>query len=157
MELILSLHGQEQDLTQHKYIMAHYARIDSGNIVVDIQCVNNWDITDANGIEIESKGVEILERVTGKTGWVKCSYNTIGNKHILGGTPFRYNYPSKGDRYDSIKDAFIPQKPVDFPSYVFDEVNLIWTNPVPYPTGTPEDKLYIWNEVERKWVLDPAL
>ena len=139
--------------------MAHYARLNSDNIVDDIQCVNNWEITDINGVEIEAKGVAILEKVTGRTGWKKCSYNTYGNKHLLGGTPFRYNYPSKGDRYDSIKDAFIPQKPFDFPSYVFDEVNLIWVNPVPYPNGNENmmDNQYVWSEKTLQWNPNPDL
>lgn len=43
--------------------------------------------------------------------WVQTSYNTSGNKHILGGTPLRGNYAFIGFIYDRDNDVFYEPKP----------------------------------------------
>ena len=45
--------------------------------------------------------------------WIQTSYNTIGNKHTLGGTPLRGNYAGIGFTYDRTNDVFIAPKPAD--------------------------------------------
>jgi hypothetical protein len=45
--------------------------------------------------------------------WIQTSYNTIGNKHTLGGTPLRGNYAGIGYTYDRTNDVFIAPKPAD--------------------------------------------
>ena len=80
--------------------------------------------------------------------WVQTSYNTFGNVHKLGGTPFRKNYAGIGYVYDPVRDAFIPPKP--HPSWTLNESTGLWDPPVPYPD---DGKVYIWKESDMKWEL----
>jgi hypothetical protein len=79
--------------------------------------------------------------------WVKTSYNTLGGKHLLGGTPLRKNYAGIGFTYDEGRDAFISPKPFD--SWLLDEETCLWQSPVPYPT---DGKDYDWDEQTLSWV-----
>ena len=53
---------------------------------------------------------------TSPGSWIQTSYNTIGNKHTLGGTPLRGNYAGIGFIYDQANDVFYAPQP--FPSWV---------------------------------------
>lgn len=61
--------------------------------------------------------------------WLEASYNTVGNVHLLGGTPLRGNFPGIGYLYDPINDVFIPPKP--YANYVLDENTWTWIPPEP--------------------------
>ena len=66
--------------------MAHFAKLDNNNIVVDVQSVSNDTATD------ETAGVNFLNNLYGTNdNWKQTSYNSRGNNHKLGGTPFRKN------------------------------------------------------------------
>lgn len=83
--------------------MAHFARIDENNVVIQVVVVDN---------EHEARGQEFLAVDLGLGGtWIQTSYNTIGGVHLLGGTPLRKNYAGIGYTYDPELDAFIPVKP----------------------------------------------
>lgn len=82
--------------------MAHWAEVDENNLVVRVLVGDN---NDPNGDE----GYEWLINNLGGT-WVKTSYNTYGGVHENGGEPLRKNYAGIGFFYDSVRDAFIPQK-----------------------------------------------
>ena len=43
----------------------------------------------------------------------RTSYNTYGNTHKDGGTPFRGNYAGVGMIYDEANDVFYLQEPVE--------------------------------------------
>ena len=123
--------------------MAHYAELDSNNVVKQVIVVSNADTSTAQGEEKESIGIAFCERLLGGT-WVKTSYN--GN--------IRKNYAGIGYTYDKDRDAFIPPKP--YASWVLDESTCLWNSPVAYPTdvGTPEaPKFYQWNEPTQTWEL----
>ncbi len=123
--------------------MAHFAEIDSNNIVLRIIVVHNNELHDENGIQQEAKGAEFCRNLLGGT-WIQTSYNAN----------FRKNYAGKGYTYDSTRDAFIPPKP--FPSWVLVEETCQWDAPIPYPidVGTPEaPKKYYWDEATTSWVL----
>jgi hypothetical protein len=78
--------------------------------------------------------------------WLQTSYNTIGNKHLKGGTPLRGNFAGIGYTYDAEKDVFISPQP--FPSWIL-SADYLWESPVPYPlTGGP----YNWDETTQSWV-----
>jgi hypothetical protein len=77
--------------------------------------------------------------------WLKCSYNTIGNKHTQGGTPLRGNYPGVGYTYDAEKDVFIAPKP--FASWNL-SADYLWEAPVAMPT---DGKPYVWDEAKGAW------
>ena len=116
--------------------MAHFAKLDSNNIVVQVDVVSNDIATD------EKAGADFLNGLYGTSDtWKQTSYNTINNVHLLGGTPFRINYGSIGYTYDSGRDAFIPPKP--YASWVLIEDICSWEAPLPYPD---DGKNYEWDE-----------
>ena len=122
--------------------MAHFARLDSNNIV---------DFVVVGRVEDNGKEAELSAR-TGDV-YKQTSYNTHGGVHALGGTPFRKNYAGLGYTYDAGRDAFIPQKP--YASWLLNETTCLWESPVPYPTdvGTEENpKRYSWDEATTSWV-----
>ena len=123
--------------------MAHYAELDSNNVVKQVIVVSNADTSTAQGEEKESIGIAFCERLLGGT-WVKTSYN--GN--------IRKNYAGIGYTYDKDRDAFIPPKP--YSSWVLDETTCRWNAPVAMPSdagqGDPP-KMYTWNEETIGWDL----
>lgn len=78
--------------------------------------------------------------------WIQTSYNTQGNKHLLGGTPLRGNYAGIGYTYDSTIDAFYAPQP--YASWVLSPATLLWEPPIPAPT---DGKMYEWNEPTKSW------
>lgn len=135
--------------------MAHWAQIDENNIVVQVLVTDN---NDPNGDE----GYQFLLDNFGGT-WLQTSYNTIGNVHLEGGTPFRKNFAGIGFTYDEGKDAFIPPKPYN--SWILDEETCDWVAPIPKPADgiienfeitNPDElpegfKIYHWNEDIVNW------
>lgn len=119
--------------------MAHFAKLDENNVVLEVHVVNNAELLDENGVEQESKGIAFLiEWSGGYTNWKQTSYNSN----------FRKNYAFVGGTYDPIRDAFIPLKP-PFDSWIVDETTCKWKAPVPYPD---DGKGYIWDEESVSWV-----
>lgn len=78
--------------------------------------------------------------------WIQTSYNTQGNKHLLGGTPLRGNFAGIGFAYDAQADAFIPPQP--FGSWVLSPKTFLWEAPVAMPT---DGKPYAWDEATKSW------
>ena len=117
--------------------MAHFARINSDNIVERVHVVDNKDLLNEQGVEKETVGIAHLTKVHGAGHtWIQTSYN--GN--------FRKNYAGKGFTYDAAKDAFISPKP--FPSWTLNEDTCQWDAPVTYPD---DGKRYSWNEGTTSW------
>lgn len=122
--------------------MAHFAKINESNIVTQVVVVND---SDGNN---DTDGQNFLNNLFKTTHtWKKTSYNTYGNTHRLGGTPYRKNFASVGFTYDSSRDAFIEPKPYN--SWTLDETTCLWEPPVAYPT---DGKSYEWDEDNRQWV-----
>jgi len=122
--------------------MAHFAKINESNIVTQVVVVND---SDGNN---DTDGQNFLNNLFKTTHtWKKTSYNTYGNTHRLGGTPYRKNFASVGFTYDSSRDAFIEPKPYD--SWTLDETTCLWEPPVAYPS---DGKSYEWDEDNRQWV-----
>ena len=123
--------------------MAHFAKLGKGKKVLAVHVVSN------NIATTEQAGIDFLNNLYGtRDVWKQTSYNTIGGEHILGGTPFRKNYAELGGKYDSSKDAFIPNKP--FQSWVLNETTCRWEAPVEKPS---EEGSYNWNEETQQWDL----
>jgi hypothetical protein len=122
--------------------MAHFAELDSNNVVLRVIVVGNKDTADANGVEKEHIGAAFCERLFGGN-WKQTSYN--GNK--------RKNYAGIGYTFDATRDAFIPPKP--FNSWVLVEDTCQWKAPIDMPadagTGEPP-KRYTWDEATTSWV-----
>ena len=103
--------------------MAHFAKIDSNNIVTQVIAAEQ------NFINSGVVGDSFL--------WVQTSYNKN----------FRKNFAGIGDTYDKTRDAFIPSKP--YPSWTLVEDICQWTAPSAYPD---DGKIYTWNEDTTNWV-----
>ena len=82
--------------------MAHFAKLDDDNTVLQVQVVDNTILDPNNtGTEDESLGISYLTNIHGWTNWKQTSYNSN----------FRKKYAAIGDTYDSTKDKFIIPKP----------------------------------------------
>lgn len=114
--------------------MAHYAFLDSTNLVTEVIVGRDeWEIVDDIS-DWEAHYGEIRAQVCKRT-----SYN--GN--------IRKNYAGIGFTYDETRDAFIAPKP--FASWLLNEDTCQWTSPIPYPEG---ELMYSWNEELQDW--DPV-
>ena len=122
--------------------MAHYAFLNEKNIVTEVIVGKNEG---EDGIDWEQWYGDFRGQVCKRT-----SYNTIGNTHLNGGTPYRGNYAGIGYTYRSDIDAFIPSKP--FASWVLNETTCQWKAPIDMPT----DGLYTWDEATTSWILSPS-
>jgi len=118
--------------------MAHYAFLDENNIVTEV-IVGKDEGED--GIDWEVWYGDFRGQVCKRT-----SYNTKGNTHSLGGTPFRGNYAGIGYTYNADIDAFVAPKP--YASWTLD-ANAQWQPPVAMPT---DGKMYSWDEATQAWV-----
>lgn len=113
--------------------MAHFAKLDENNNVLEVHVVNN-DILDPHNEE--QSGIDFLiDWSGGHLYWKQTSYN---------GT-FRKQYAGIGFIYDPIADVFIGIQP--FPSWTLDE-NFDWQPPKPKPEG-----FAWWNEEDQEWVI----
>ena len=135
--------------------MAHYAKIGLNSKVMSVLVVSDADCQNADGIEEEEIGRQFLENCFGWPLWIKCSYNTHGNVHTEGGTPFRKNYPGIGYTWDEDRDAFYAPKPFD--SWILNEETCLWEAPVAYPSitsyGDPTKEYSIsWDEDNIRWI-----
>lgn len=119
--------------------MAHFAKLDENNFVVEVIVVHNNELIDENGIESESKGIKFCQNLFGGK-WVQTSYTRSKRKHFAG----------VGYKYDAERDIFISPKP--FESWVFNSESAIWEAPVPYPADKRD---YIWDELSLSWQLIP--
>ena len=120
--------------------MAHFAELDSNNVVTRVVVVGN-DVTTAAGplgdndmhVDGETWCVNFFKGGT----WKQTSYNHN----------FRKQYCGKGYTFDAAKDKFISPQPSD--SWALDG-NDDWQAPVTYPSDTT-DKRIVWNEAGQKW------
>lgn len=93
--------------------MAHFAKLDENNVVLEVNVVNN-DVLDPT--DEEKSGIAFLtEWSGGYSNWKQTSYN---------GT-FRKNYAGIGFTYDATRDAFIAPKPTEG-EWVLNEETCIW-------------------------------
>lgn len=117
--------------------MAHFARVNSDNIVTYVTPVRN-DLMTINGVEIPELGVaHLYNTIQDSVGdrWIQTSYNNN----------FRKNYAGIGSKYDDELDIFIPLQP--FSSWSFNRETLEWEAPV----QKPQDYGYIWDEEKLEW------
>jgi hypothetical protein len=129
--------------------MASFVKIEN-NIVITVVSVVNEVLKDSNDIEQEQIGIQFLKTLYNEPNaiWKQTSYNTNGNIHSLGGTPFRKNHAGIGFTYDETRDAFIPIKPYN--SWVLNEETCLWNSPIPMPS---DGQRYTWKEETQSWTL----
>lgn len=125
--------------------MAHFARLDELNTVINVIVVADDDIM-VDGVENEQKGIDFCNSlIPGK--WIKTSYNTVRGIHTKGGTPFRKNYASVNYKYDPNRDAFIPPQP--HMSWILNETTCQWEAPVQH---TKDGETWSWDETTLSWI-----
>jgi hypothetical protein len=122
--------------------MAHYAFLDENNIVTEVIVGKNEG---EDGVDWEVWYGDFRGQVCKRT-----SYNTIGNVHSNGGTPYRGNYAGIDYIYRADIDAFITQQP--YASWTLNS-NFVWQPPVSYPT---DGRIYSWNETTTSWILNES-
>jgi hypothetical protein len=126
--------------------MAHFAELDSNNIVLRVVVGCNQDIAN-NGGEQSEQAAEYFKKVCplSKNGvkWVQTSYNNN----------FRKQYAGIGCTFDFVKNKFITPQP--FASWSLD-TNDNWKAPVAYPTvityGDNFDYFITWDESNLRWI-----
>jgi len=119
--------------------MAHFAKLDENNIVIQVTVINNIEMLTSDNVESEMMGVAFLIRWSGGySNWKQTSYTG----------KIRKNYAGIGYTYDATRDAFIPPKP--FESWTLNEETCLWDAPTPMPV---DDKQYQWDEPTTSWVV----
>ena len=112
--------------------MAHFAKIGMNGKVIQVLTMDNEEMKDDQGNEIEAKGQEWLERHNNWPAqmWIQTSYNTRGNKHNSGddSKALRGNYAGIGYEWDEDNQIFWPKKP--FPSWTKNISTANWISPV---------------------------
>jgi hypothetical protein len=129
---------EPEQLLSIKKTMAHFAKIDDNNVVLEILVVHNNELINEHGVELEELGVQFLSSIFNHTTWKQTSYNKT----------FRKNYAGIGYTYDASRDAFIPPKPYN--SWILNADNCQWEPPILHPD---DGKIYIWNEDILSWSL----
>jgi len=148
--------------------MAHFAKLGANGKVIQVLTLDNKDMLNADGVEDEAVGQAYLERHNNWAAqmWIQTSYNTSGNQHKLGGTPFRGNYAGIGYTWDEDNEMFFPKKP--YPSWVKHVATASWKSPIgDAPDLTAEQTSqntagthrwgYNWNEETQAWDLTNSL
>ena len=111
--------------------MAHFAKLNSDNIVTKVEVVSNDVATN------EQAGINFLNNLYGTNDvWKQTSYNEN----------IRKNFAGIGYTYNQTKDAFIALKP--FNSWVLNDDTCKWESPVTYPD---DGEQYKWNEDNTSW------
>jgi hypothetical protein len=122
--------------------MAHYAFIDSNNIVVKV--ITGVDETKTqldNGVEVGG-ATEAWEAFYQAQAWHKglickrTSYNATNG--------YRKQFAGIGYTFDADADVFVAPQP--YPSWTLDE-NHDWQPPTPKPEGD-----HYWSEEDLEWV-----
>lgn len=126
--------------------MAHYALINSDNVVVQVITGVDEDViqTDIDGTQVGGS-TKAWEEFYASRPWfsgLRCkrtSYN--GN--------IRTNFARIGGKYDSDFDVFI--SPPTFPSWKLNYTTFQWEAPIPKPTDV-EGYVWIWSEINKEWI-----
>jgi hypothetical protein len=115
--------------------MAHFAKLDENNNVLEVVVVNNNAL---NSNSEEASGIEFLTDWSGGyANWKQTSYNGS----------FRFNFASIGGTYNQELDAFIGPK--QYESWILDETTCLWKPPIEYPN---DGNNYQWFEEENNWI-----
>ena len=117
--------------------MAHFAELDSNNIVLRVIVVSNRDTAKPDGTEVESIGVAHCQKLYGGN-WKQTSYNKT----------FRKNYAGVGFKYYADSDLFAGPQP--YASWTLNTTTGGWDCPLTIPTLTDSEKeagkFYLWDE-----------
>ena len=120
--------------------MAHFAQLDENNFVKNVIVISNEDIVNEYGQENESIGIDLCKNLIQdpNSRWIQTSYNSN----------FRNKYAGIGFSYLENLDAFIEPQP--YSSWSFDQSELKWIPPIPYPEDN-QGNIYYWDEDAKNW------
>jgi len=122
--------------------MAHYAFIDTNNVVVKVITGVDETVTQFDKGTSVGGSTEAWEQFYEQQPWhsgltcKRTSYNATNG--------YRKQFAAIGYKYDAIADQFVSPQP--FESWTLDENN-DWQPPTPKPEGK-----YYWNEEDLEWV-----
>ena len=150
--------------------MAHFAKLGANGKVIQVLTLDNKDMQDHEGKEVEAIGQQYLEQHNNWPAqmWIQTSYNTSQNKHNSGDNSkaFRGNYAGIGYVWDEDDQIFWPKKP--FASWVKNTTDARWQSPIGDPPALTAEQQsqkdagthswsYKWNEVGQSWDLTDSL
>jgi hypothetical protein len=126
--------------------MAHYAFLDSNNVVVKVITGVHETVTQLdNGVEVGGSS-EAWEQFYENQSWhsgLTCKRTSYNNN-------IRKQYAGIGFTYDADADVFVAPQP--YGSWTLDE-NFDWQPPTPQPYDSSDDvKRFYWNEEELEWI-----
>ena len=127
--------------------MAHFAQLDSNNVVTQVIVVSNSEISDNNGVESENIGVAYCQKLLGAdTNWKQTSYNSNMRGNYAGiGYTYMENVATLGV---ASTDVFIAQE--QYASWSIGIQTAMWYPPIPVPGLTTSQYeagySYEWNE-----------
>ena len=124
--------------------MAHFAKLGVNGKVLSVEVVADADCQGADGTEMESIGVDFLNKTHGWPLWAKTSYNTRGGKYYnADGTEasdqskaYRGNYAGIGYTWDEDNEIFWPKQP--HASWTKNNSTASWVAPITYPSVTDD-------------------
>jgi hypothetical protein len=114
--------------------MAHFAQIDSDNVVMQVIVVSDADCGGGEYPGSDPIGAEFCTNLLGGT-WKQTSYNNN----------FRKRYAGIGYTFREDLDAFIDPQP--YPSWTLNEETAEWEAPV----AKPAEGVWVWNEEAQQW------
>ena len=132
--------------------MAHFAKIDENNIVENVIVVSDKDCGNLEFPESEPIGQAFIASCGIEGNYKQTSYNTSGNQHEFGKTPFRANYAIIGGIYDPEYDVFYSQPTSKYATLDLDTFQ--WTLPNNPSTQSLEpNQFWRWDEDTISWTI----
>lgn len=128
--------------------MAHFAKVDSNNIVTEVLVIDQAEIDTGNWGD--------------PAQWIQTSYNTRGGVYYTPGTntpdpdqskAFRKNYAGEGMVWDAARNMFYQPQP--YPSWTLDEQTGTWVPPNPpgpLNVSAEDQPFWKWDETTTQWV-----
>jgi len=154
--------------------MAHFAKLDENNVVIDVIKIANEDLESHGGDW--SVEAEQWVNTTFKGTFKQTSYNSCNGKYLVptvtetnaDGSVHarsfeenagdsrckRHSYAQIGGEYRPTEDVFVGRKPFD--SWVLDTSEWNYKAPIAYPSvlnyGDDSPYLIIWDEDNLRWL-----
>lgn len=120
-------------------LMAHFAKLDENNVVLEVIVVSNDDIQNLPFPESEAVGIDYLNSFLPAATWKQTSYNNN----------FRFRYAAVGGKFHpELEEYGVFVDPKDGDNFVWDAENYRWVPPLPYPD---DGLIYYWNGFDNKW------
>lgn len=152
--------------------MAHYAKLDENNIVLEVIVIADKDCLDENNNVCEESGRRMCEALTRHANWKKTSYNTRIGVYYNPNTnepsedqskAFRLNFAQPKMKYDENLNGFVQTENKFLPRMIINPQTGTWAllrPEVPYPEDLQLDQYpldtyqepWFWHEHKYDWV-----